>query len=193
MNTQDHQRQQRRVRERALHRRRKELGIRLQLLGELLCDSHKNAAHWHELVEEGITALLGVQRPTLVDDKVRASLAQHFKDSASRDPVLNAVSYEGNMLKLDGHFDIKELAKRMIWIGVKEQFREVGDDSEEQQSRWGFDPSFELAVCLLADSFKTDEQPGVHADGRVDDLIMKARALKHREEVALEEGINADD
>lgn len=186
MNSQTHQAQQRRIRERALLRRRKELGFKLQILGDALCESHTSPAKWQGILHEALQELLKAFRMPLLDDKRRAALAQHFHDSPARDPVNNRVGYDGNTLVLDGHFDMKALAQRMLWIGVQEQYVTVGDESEEPQSRWGFDPAIELAICLLAETPASTEVPVSAGDDlELDQLIFKAREIRSREECAL--------
>jgi len=141
--------EQRRIRERAIARRRKELGYKLRLIAEELCESHTAASH-NALIECGIGALLNcLRRTTLTSDKCEA-LAQHFKDCSFRDDYLNDVHLDGNMIKLDGSFDIAALAKRMLWMGIAEQYLTVSDDGDDD-SRWGYDSGIEVAARLLAD------------------------------------------
>ena len=147
--------EQRRIRERAIARRRKELGYKLLLLAEELCESHSAASH-NALIEYGMSALLNcLRKATLTKDKCEA-LAQHFKDSSYREDFLNDVVLDGNMLTLTGDFDIAKLAKRMLWMGVAEQYLTVSDEGDDE-SRWGYDSGIELAARFLADTPLTHE------------------------------------
>jgi len=168
--------EQRRIRERAIARRRKELGYKLRLIADELCESHSAASH-NALIEYGIGALLNCMRKaTLTRDKCEA-LAQHFKDCPFREDYLNDVSFDGNMIKLDGSFDIAALAKRMLWMNVSEQYVTVSDDGDDA-SRWGYDPGVELAARFLADT-PLDYMDELH------DLIIAARVFVDSQESKL--------
>jgi hypothetical protein len=164
--------EQRRIRERAIARRKKELGYKLRLIADELCESQSAASH-NELIEYGIGALLNcLRKATLTKDKC-AALAQHFKDSAFREDYLNDVHFDGNMLKLDGSFDIAALAKRILWMNVAEQYLTVSDDGDDD-SRWGYDSGIEVAVRFLADLSLES--------GELHDLVVEARRFVEEQE-----------
>lgn len=58
---------------------------------------------------------------------------------------------------------------------------DVLDAKFAPKSKWGFDPEFEQAIELLAETPTTEEQYGSHQDQLVDTLIMAARTIITRE------------
>jgi len=170
--------EQRRIRERAIARRKKELGYKLKLIADELCESHSAASH-NELIEYGLAALLNcMRRPTLTSGKCEA-LAQHFKDCPYREEYLNEVQVDGHMIMLEGRFDIFELAKRILWIAVEEQYLVTDDDD----SRWGYDAGIEISARLLSEVLLTSEMTLEFAE-----LIVAARAFVNKEEAGISNG-----
>jgi hypothetical protein len=102
------------------------------LKAELLCDSHNPRTKSDpELIDEIFGLVLQMKKVYKIDDAARQALAQHFHDSPHRSDVFNEVRYDGNMLYLNGHFDLRALGDRMVWIGVAEPYRTIGEDSED--------------------------------------------------------------
>jgi len=170
--------EQRRIRERAIARRRNELGYKLKLIADELCESYSAASH-NELIIYGLAALLNCMRkPTLTPDKCEA-LAQHFKSCPYREEYLNEVQVDGHMIMLEGRFDILELAKRIIWVAVEDQYLMSDDDD----SRWGYDVGIEVSARLISEVQLTSGMTMEY-----EKLIIAARAFVNEEEGRINRG-----
>jgi hypothetical protein len=122
--------EQRRLRDRA---RRSGMKTRLQeirLQAEMLCDSHENRQQ--ELLNRMLKSLIEALKAYKLDEDQKQLLVELFKDSGIDMPH---VSRSGNSLRLEGNFDIRELARRMIWQGVfEESVRGIGDEGNDEIS-----------------------------------------------------------
>lgn len=97
----------------------------LRLQGELLCDSHKD--FHNEILGRMMKAIGAILNLRLSEDK-KASLAAVFDQCKWREEQVTEISWSGNMIHLCGEFDLRELAKRIVWIEVAEHEKVVGED-----------------------------------------------------------------
>jgi hypothetical protein len=118
--------EQRRLRDRA---RRSGMKARLQeirLQAEMLCDSHENKQR--ELLNRMLKSLIEALKAYKLDEDQKQLLVEHFTEAGIDMPH---VARSGNSLRLEGNFDIRELAKRMVWQGVyDEEMRGVGEEED---------------------------------------------------------------
>lgn len=117
----------RRRRDRMRRDRDTRLRQQLRLAGELLCDSHMHGLTMREIIGRMMKAIIELLRVKL-DDEKRQSLAAVFDQSRWREEGVVEISYDGNMIHLKGEFDMRELAKRMVWIDVAEHEKVVEED-----------------------------------------------------------------
>ena len=124
-------RHNRNVRDRHAENLHLSLRDQLLLVAELLCDSHRsNPATDPELIDKAFNLVLQMKKTYKVREGERQALAQHFQDCPFRHGAHNDVSFDGNMLSLSGHFDMRALADRMVWIGVAEPYRTVTEEED---------------------------------------------------------------
>lgn len=119
----------RRRRDRMRRDRDTRLKQQLRLAGALLCESHNGymLTTEREILGRMMKAIIELQRTTL-DAEKRQSLAAVFDQSRWREEGVVEISYDGNMIHLRGEFDMRELAKRMVWIDVAEHEKVVEED-----------------------------------------------------------------
>lgn len=122
------EKEQRRIRDKA-----RRLGMRhrleeIRIQAELLCDSHTDQQQ--ELLNRMLKSLISALKTYKLDEDDKQLLVQHFERSGVEHPT---VSRSGNYIRLEGSFDIRELAKRMLWQGVwDESVRGIGDEGSEE-------------------------------------------------------------
>jgi len=115
---QDDKRFRRRVLAMKARARRRLLVDQLQLQAQVLCESHKSKQA--EVAGRMLKVVLELLRNKGSGD----ALVRHMEGCAYHGVPF--VRRDGNMLHIDGHFDIRDLSRRMVWEGV-EQEKEIGD------------------------------------------------------------------
>lgn len=128
----------RRRRDRMRKDRQARLVAQLALQAQLLCESHDRRKQGFGTLGNENRALLGRMFRYLaellrikLDDSSRAALAAVFDQCKWREEQVTEISWSGNMIHLNGEFDMRELAKRLVWIGVAEHEKTVGEDTNE--------------------------------------------------------------
>jgi hypothetical protein len=101
--------------------RRRTLFEQLKLQGEILCESNSNPTRQSVVLNRMLNTILNLVKDRKVNDVVRQVLADHFTDCAHRSEGTVQLGGEGerNYIYLDGAFHIDELAKRIVWAGVR--------------------------------------------------------------------------
>ena len=107
-----------RRRERA-HRR--VLFEQLRLQSEILCESNRYEGHQAIVLNRMLNTILALVKDRKLNDVTRQVLADHFTDCAHRSEGTVQLGGEGerNYLYLDGAFRMDELAKRIVWTGLR--------------------------------------------------------------------------
>lgn len=121
--------EQRRIRDRARDTDRKKRIAELQMQASMLCESHSTSAQ-QERLNRMLKTLLSLLKSYKLDDDQKQLLVEHLREAGREMPV---VSRSGNVLNINGMFDIRELAKRMIWQGVYEEpMRGIGEEEDDE-------------------------------------------------------------
>lgn len=118
----------RRERARERHKRKAYVRDQLKLQASLLCESHTDQQTLQRMLAY-IIELLPRER---INDERRDSLGRVFEECAyGGSPTIMIDKEFDNMLFINGHFDVKELSKRLVWgDSVSGQMlQEVGGES----------------------------------------------------------------
>lgn len=101
----------------------------LKLQGDLLCESHTES-HNGDRERRMFEALLELMKLDRLSDERKQSFGDAlFKASLFGTSV--DIRFSGNIVTIHGDFDLREVAKRMVWGEIAEDMRvveEVRDD-----------------------------------------------------------------
>lgn len=109
----------------------------LLLQAELLCDSHSikysnaDAATYNsELMARIFATVLELMQQGRLSEERKKSFGDSMFKCAYRDELLPNIVIDGNMISIRGEFDLRELAKRMVWGEIAEELRQVEEVNE---------------------------------------------------------------
>lgn len=106
---------------RADRARRKQLFERLRLQADILCDSYDSEGKASVILSRMLLIILDIVGNRSMNSAKREALANHFSDCSignKRTVELGGTGYR-NAIRLDGSFDIGDLAKRIAWGDVR--------------------------------------------------------------------------
>lgn len=119
------------ARRRARRARPRVLVEALALEGDLLCDSHTSDDEKRQIINRMFKNVLELMKMHRGDVDNFDSLGTILFQSMWRTENMPSIVRDGNMISMRGDFDIRELAKNMVWGDVAKDMRLVMDESEE--------------------------------------------------------------
>jgi hypothetical protein len=96
---------------------------------EMACESH-NEQERRERLNRVFGTVLRELKSYNMDANQKEMLVEIFRESARHDAGTTVIR-SGNFLTVHGEFDIRELARRMVWKGVFEpSLRDIAEQAE---------------------------------------------------------------